>query len=84
MGAVAITGRELTRRLFAGGGIARGRVVGSTDAVAGDVKDRPVSPEGSLGDRRIICWASTSTRACWTGAAGPLVCFRTMPSRSPK
>jgi Protein of unknown function (DUF1501) len=34
--------------LFAGGGIARGRVVGSTDAVAGDVKDRPVSPKDLL------------------------------------
>src|SRR5262249_17851638 len=34
--------------LFAGGGIARGRVVGSTDSVAGDVKDRPVSPKDLL------------------------------------
>ncbi len=34
--------------LFAGGGIARGRVVGSTDDVAGDVKDRPVSPKDLL------------------------------------
>jgi hypothetical protein len=34
--------------LFAGGGIARGRVVGSTDEIAGDVKDRPVSPKDLL------------------------------------
>ncbi len=34
--------------LFAGGGISRGRVVGSTDEVAGDVKDRPVSPKDLL------------------------------------
>jgi hypothetical protein len=34
--------------LFAGGGITRGRVVGSTDPVAGDVKDRPISPKDLL------------------------------------
>jgi Protein of unknown function (DUF1501) len=34
--------------VFAGGGITRGRVVGATDAVAGDVKDRPVSPKDLL------------------------------------
>jgi len=31
--------------VFAGGGIARGKVVGQTDAVAGDVVDTPVSPK---------------------------------------
>lgn len=31
--------------VFAGGGMARGRVVGSTDATAGDVLDTPVSPK---------------------------------------
>jgi hypothetical protein len=34
--------------LFAGGGIARGRVVGATDRQAGQVKDRPVSPKELL------------------------------------
>jgi hypothetical protein len=34
--------------LFAGGGIARGRVVGRTDRVAGTVLDRPVSPKEIL------------------------------------
>jgi hypothetical protein len=34
--------------LFAGGGIARGNVVGSTDAIAGDVVERPVSPKSLL------------------------------------
>ena len=34
--------------MFAGGGIARGRVVGKTDAHAGTVKDRPVSPKDVL------------------------------------
>lgn len=31
--------------VFAGGGIARGRVVGKTDAIAGDVAETPVSPK---------------------------------------
>lgn len=31
--------------VFAGGGIARGRVVGATDSIAGDVTDTPVSPK---------------------------------------
>jgi hypothetical protein len=34
--------------LFAGGGIARGRVVGRTDKIAGTVKDHPVSPKDIL------------------------------------
>ena len=34
--------------LMAGGGIARGNVVGATDEVAGDVVDRPVSPKSLL------------------------------------
>jgi hypothetical protein len=34
--------------LFAGGGIARGRVVGKTDKVAGTVVDRPASPKDIL------------------------------------
>ena len=33
---------------FAGGGIARGRVVGSTDRFGGDVRDTPVSPKDIL------------------------------------
>jgi uncharacterized protein (DUF1501 family) len=34
--------------LFAGGGIARGRVVGKTDRLGGTVVDRPVSPKDVL------------------------------------
>jgi hypothetical protein len=34
--------------IFAGGGIARGRVVGATDRCAAEVKDRPVSPKDLL------------------------------------
>jgi hypothetical protein len=34
--------------VFAGGGIARGKVVGATDRYAGEVKDRPVSPKDLL------------------------------------
>ncbi|MBY0524856.1 MAG: DUF1501 domain-containing protein [Gemmataceae bacterium] len=34
--------------LFAGGGVARGNVVGKTDAQGGTVKDRPVSPKDIL------------------------------------
>jgi hypothetical protein len=34
--------------LFAGGGIARGKVVGKTDKIGGTVVDRPVSPKDVL------------------------------------
>jgi uncharacterized protein (DUF1501 family) len=34
--------------LFAGGGVARGRIVGSTDRTGAEVKDRPVSPKDIL------------------------------------
>jgi hypothetical protein len=34
--------------LMAGGGTARGRVVGKTDKLAGDVVDRPISPKDQL------------------------------------
>jgi hypothetical protein len=34
--------------IFAGGGVARGRVVGKTDRIGGDVTDRPVSPKDVL------------------------------------
>jgi uncharacterized protein (DUF1501 family) len=34
--------------LFAGGGVARGRVVGKTDKIGGTVADRPVSPKDIL------------------------------------
>jgi uncharacterized protein (DUF1501 family) len=34
--------------LFAGGGVARGRIVGSTDRIGGTVQDRPVSPKDIL------------------------------------
>jgi hypothetical protein len=34
--------------VFAGGGVARGKVVGSTDRIGGDVRDTPVSPKDIL------------------------------------
>jgi arylsulfatase A-like enzyme len=34
--------------ILAGGGIARGRVVGASDRQAGDVADRPISPKDLL------------------------------------
>jgi hypothetical protein len=34
--------------IFAGGGIARGRVVGRSDKIAGDVAERPISPKDIL------------------------------------
>ncbi|MBV8084673.1 MAG: DUF1501 domain-containing protein, partial [Chloroflexi bacterium] len=34
--------------IFAGGGVARGRVVGRSDRIAGSVADRPVSPKDVL------------------------------------
>jgi hypothetical protein len=34
--------------VFAGGGIARGKVVGSTDRLGGDVRDTPISPKDIL------------------------------------
>jgi uncharacterized protein (DUF1501 family) len=34
--------------LLAGGGIARGRVIGKTDSIGGTVADRPVSPKDLL------------------------------------
>ena len=34
--------------LFAGGGIARGNIVGKTDKIGGTVKDRPISPKDIL------------------------------------
>jgi arylsulfatase A-like enzyme len=34
--------------IFAGGGVARGRVVGRSDRIAGSVADRPVSPKDIL------------------------------------
>ena len=37
--------------LFAGGGIARGRVIGKTDSIGGTVADRPVFAEGLARDR---------------------------------
>jgi hypothetical protein len=34
--------------LLAGGGVARGKIVGRTDRIAGDVADRPISPKDVL------------------------------------
>ena len=34
--------------VYAGGGFARGKVVGRTDSIAGDVEDTPVSPKDVL------------------------------------
>lgn len=43
-------GRDHWSRVYsmAGGGVARGRVVGSSDDMGGDVKDTPVSPKDIL------------------------------------
>ena len=35
-------------QVYAGGGMGRGNVVGRTDAIAGDVRDTPVSPKDVL------------------------------------
>lgn len=46
------TGRDHWSRVYttmlAGGGVARGRVVGASDKIGGDVADRPVSPKDLL------------------------------------
>jgi uncharacterized protein (DUF1501 family) len=34
--------------VLAGGGVARGKIVGRTDRIAGDVADRPISPKDVL------------------------------------
>jgi hypothetical protein len=34
--------------VFAGGGITRGKVVGASDRIGGDVKDCPISPKDIL------------------------------------
>jgi hypothetical protein len=46
------TGRDHWSRVYttmlAGGGVARGRIVGASDKIGGDVADRPVSPKDLL------------------------------------
>ena len=44
----ATTGRAATRCVMAGGGIARGQVVGRSDKIASDPLERPVSPKDIL------------------------------------
>jgi arylsulfatase A-like enzyme len=62
--------------LMAGGGVARGRVVGKTDKIAGDVVERPVSPkdagDGVLPARHRLPRdaAARSAAAAGAGAAG--------------
>ena len=54
---------------LAGGGVARGKVVGSTDKIGGDVTRHAGLAEGHPGDAPSTCWASTRTRRSPT--AGP-------------
>jgi hypothetical protein len=46
--------------VVAGGGMARGRVVGASDRLGGDVRDTPISPR-TFWRPRSTCWASTRT-----------------------
>ncbi len=48
--------------LFAGGGIARGNVVGATDEHASDVKDRPISPKDILATMYHLLGINPETR----------------------
>jgi len=47
--------------VMAGGGIARGKVVGSTDKIGGDVRDCPVSPKDLLATAFHLLGIDTST-----------------------
>jgi hypothetical protein len=60
--------------LFAGGGVARGQVVGRTDKVAGTVVDRPVSPKDILATvYHLLGINPHTTLADRTGRPVPLV-----------
>ncbi|MFN6053994.1 MAG: DUF1501 domain-containing protein, partial [Planctomycetia bacterium] len=48
--------------VLAGGGIAKGRVVGSTDKHAGEVKDTPVSPKDLLATAFYLLGIDLETR----------------------
>lgn len=48
--------------VFAGGGMARGRVVGQTDAIAGDVTETPISPKDMQATAyHLLGYAETTT-----------------------
>jgi hypothetical protein len=60
--------------VLAGGGIARGRVVGRTDKIAGSVADRPVSPKDILATAyHLLGIDPETTLADRTGRPMPLV-----------
>jgi hypothetical protein len=60
--------------LFAGGGVARGRVVGKTDAIGGTVVDRPVSPKDVLATiYHLLGYDPETTLTDRTGRPVPLV-----------
>jgi hypothetical protein len=60
--------------LLAGGGIARGRVIGKTDAIGGTVTDRPVSPKDLLATAyHLLGYDPETTLRDRTGRPVPLV-----------
>jgi hypothetical protein len=60
--------------IFAGGGVARGRVVGRSDRIAGTVADRPVSPKDILATvYHLLGIDHETTLADRTGRPMPLV-----------
>jgi hypothetical protein len=60
--------------LLAGGGIARGRVVGKTDKIGGSVADRPVSPKDLLATAyHLLGYGPETTLTDRTGRPVPLV-----------
>jgi hypothetical protein len=60
--------------LFAGGGVARGRVVGKTDKIGSDVVDQPVSPKDILATLYHLLGIDPHTMIIdRTGRPGPLV-----------
>lgn len=60
--------------LFAGGGVARGRVVGKTDSIGGTVADRPISPKDVLATiYHLLGYDLETTLAEKTGRPVPVV-----------
>jgi hypothetical protein len=60
--------------LLAGGGIARGRVIGKTDSIGGTVTDRPVSPKDLLATAyHLLGFDPDTTLTDRTGRPVPLV-----------
>ena len=59
--------------VFAGGGFARGRVVGRTDAIGGDVADTPISPKDMQATAfHLLGYPSTATVPDQTGRPYPI------------